>query len=102
MEHEWRWSCEFFTPNPDHGVHGAMDTSIKITVRMTKQQINKEQTRVYLIGLDKKQQSNGVCFMSHVCNLVEAPFLFLGLILTSEELNGGTSGAVRMPQPLPV
>lgn len=79
-----------------------MDTSIKITVRMTKQQINKEQIRGYLIGRDKEQQSSGVCFMSPISNLVEAPFLFLGLILTSEESNGATSGAARTPQPLPV
>lgn len=38
--------------------------------------------------------------MSPISNLVEAPFLFLGL--TSEESNGATSGAARTPQPLPV
>lgn len=69
---------------------------------MTKQQINKEQIRGYLIGRDKEQQSSGVCFMSPISNLAEAPFLFLGLILTSEESNGATSGAARTPQPLPV
>lgn len=37
---------------------------IKITVRMTKQQVSKEQIRVYLIGLDNEQQ--GVFYIAHL------------------------------------
>lgn len=37
---------------------------IKITLRMTKQQINQEQIRVYLIGLDNEQQ--GLLYVAHL------------------------------------
>lgn len=72
-----------------------MDTSIKITVRMMKQQINKEQIRVYLIGLDKEQQSQGVCLMSQIPNLFEASFLFLGLLSTSAESSGAIGSSLH-------
>lgn len=73
---------------------------IKITVRMTKQRINKEQIRVDLIGLDKEHQSNRVCFMSHICNQFEVSFLFLRVILMPEESNstiGTTTHSAAAP-----